>query len=100
MTEPAQQLLPTRTVAGAEHELGRVLRRGELDEGGCDIGARHFVELTADVLEQLALLIEQLGRRAGEPLVAGHVHTEQFTMGTLGDAREPAGSTPRCQESR
>ena len=85
----AQQLLPPRAVTGAEHELRCVLGRRELDEGGGDVGAGHLVELSADVLEQLAVLVEEFGVRTGESLVAADVHAEQFTVGPLGDAGRP-----------
>ena len=86
----AQQLLPSGAVAGAEDELRRVLGGGELHEGGGDVGSGHLVELATDVLEQLAVLIEQLGGRTGETFFPADVDAEQLAVGALGDA----GGTP------
>ena len=87
---PAQQLLPARSVAGAEHQLCGVLRGGELDEGGGDVGTGDLVELPPDVLEQLAVLVEQFRIRPGEPVLAADVQAEELSMGALGDARRTA----------
>ena len=87
---PAQQLLPACAVTGAEHQLCRVLRGGELDEGRGDVGAGDLVELSPDVLEQLAMLVEQFRIRPGEPILPADVQAEEVSMGALGDARRTA----------
>ena len=53
---PAEQLLPARAVARSEHDLGGVLRSGEVDQRRGDVVAGHLAVLAAELLEQPALL--------------------------------------------
>ena len=76
-------------MTGAEHELRCVSPVRELDEGSGDVGAGNLVELFPDVLEQLAVLVEESESTAASPVLAGDIHAKQFTVGPLGDAGRP-----------
>ena len=54
MTEPLKQLAPARPAAGAEHDLGRVLGAGQVDERAGDV-----------VADDLAVLAAELARAGG-----------------------------------
>ena len=90
----AEQLLPARAVARAEHDLRGVLRPGQLDEGGGDVVARDLAVLAAELLEQLALLGHHsppTARRPDvRPGVGDDVDADQLALGPLGDAGGPA----------
>ena len=69
MTEPLRQLGPARLRRLApEHELGRVLGPGELDERLGHVGADDLVVAAAELLEQRAVRLErQLGGAPASP---------------------------------
>ena len=90
---PADQLAPPRSSAGAEHDLGGVLRAGEIDEGRGDVVARHPAVLAAQLLEQVALGRHHGGvglARAGRQAAVGDdVHADQVALGPRRHPRRP-----------
>jgi hypothetical protein len=76
--------------AGAEHELRRVLRPGEGEQGLGDVVADHLVIGAAEGFGKLPLP-GQVGRvRAGQPVGLGDVHGEQVAAcGPRGDPGRP-----------
>ena len=87
MTDPRDELGPTRSAARAEHQLRAVLGARELGERGRDIGRDHLVELAAEVGEERAVPLQVLGLRSGEAVGGRDVEAEELTVGTLGHAR-------------
>ena len=87
---PAQQRREPRAPAAAEHELGGVLRPGELQQRLGHVVADDLVVGAAEGLDQLSLPGQVGGAGAGEPVGAGDVDREQVTAGRAGgDARGP-----------
>ena len=96
---PAEQLLPARACRRSEHDLGGVLRSGEVDQRRGDVVAGHLAVLAAELLEQPALLGDGLcrllvapGRESG---VGDDVDADQLALRPLGDACRAADEVIR-----
>lgn len=84
------QLVPSGPLAGPHHDLGRVLRSGQIDQCGGDVVAEHPAVLAAELLQQPATLRHLLDPTVAIGVEAGvgdDVHTDQLALGALGDAR-------------
>ena len=79
-----------RAPAAAEHELGGVLRAGELEQGLRHVVADDLVVGAAERLDQLPLGGEVGRAGAGEPVGAGDVDGEQVAAGGAGG--DPRGA--------
>ena len=81
---PGEQGGQPRPPAAAEHELGGVLRPGELQQRLRHVVADDLVVGAAERLDELPLR-GQVGRaRAGEAVGSGDVHGEQVSAGGAG----------------
>ena len=87
----AEQRREPGSAAAAEHELGGVLRPGELQQGLGHVVADDLVVGAAEGLHQLPLRGEVGGAGAGEPVRAGDVHRQQVAAGGPGS---DAGCAP------
>ena len=81
---PPEEVRPARLATRAQHDLGRILRPGELHQRGSHVGARQLVVLTAQLGEQLPLLGQRLAGRGAQPIGRADPHTEQLTASAGG----------------
>ena len=74
MPGPVSSAASLRPAAAAEHQLGGVLRPGELEQRLGDVVADDLVVGAAEGLHQLPLRGEVGRAGAGQPVRAGDVH--------------------------
>ncbi len=84
-----EHLREPATPAGAEHQLRRVLRAGEVEQRGRDVLADDVVITAAKAFHQRPLSREGLWVRAGETVGPGDVHGKQ--VGALAAVSDPDG---------
>ena len=70
--------------------MGGVLVAGEVAERADDVGGDDLVVGAAEVVEELAVAFEQLGRCIGTPVSRPDVDAEEITVAALGHASGPA----------
>ncbi len=76
--------------AGSEHQLGGVLRAGEVQQRGRDVVTDDVVVGAAEAFHQRPLVGECLGVRPGQSVGAGDVHREQVgALAAVGDPDRP-----------
>ena len=83
----AYELGPPRSPARAEDELRAVLGARELGERGRDIARHDFVELAAEIGEQLAVPLQVLRLGSREAVRGRDVQPEELSVRALGHAR-------------
>ena len=83
----AGQALPARPAARAHDDLRRVQGARGVEERGPDVSADDLVVRPAELLEELALLLEQRGARRGEAVLGDHVHADEVAFRALRDPR-------------
>ncbi len=87
----AEHLGEASPPTGPEHQLGGVLRAGEVQQCGRDVVADDVVVGAAEVFHQRPLAGQRPGVRPGQPVGAGDVHREQVgALAAVGDPDRPA----------
>ena len=93
------ELDPARPAAGTEDELRGVLGARKLDQGLADVVTDDLVVRASQLGQQRSVLVQELFRRAGEPVVGAHMHAEELGVRAhrhprrTPDERFPAGCT-------
>ena len=72
------ELDPARPAAGTEDELRGVLSARKFDQGFTDVITDDLVVRATQLGKQRSVLVQELSRRAGEPVIGAHVHTEEL----------------------
>ena len=93
MTEPRVSSLPARAAARSHDDLRRVQRTRCVEQRGPDVRADDLVVRPAELLEELALLLEQRCRRRGEPVLRDHVHAHEVALRALRNPRRASDET-------
>ena len=89
----AGKALPARPAARSHDDLRRVQGARGLEQRGADVSADDLVVRAAELVEQLALLLEQGCTRRREPVLRDHVHADEVTLRAL---RDPCGSADQA----
>ncbi len=84
-----EEVRPPAASAGPEHQLRRVLRLREFQQGGRDVVADDVVVAPAERLHQDALLLQDGLGRSGQAVTAGDVQGEQ--VAAAGPGGDPGG---------
>ena len=85
----AEQLAEPRPPGRPQHDLRRVERTGGLDQRLADVGAHGLPVLAAQLLDELALAVELLGRRRGQTVLGPDVDGDEFAVRPLRHPRRP-----------
>ena len=85
----ARDALPARPAARTHDDLGRVERACSLEERRADVAPGDLVVAPSELLDQLVLALEELGRRCREPVLRDDVNPDELALGPL---RYPRGS--------
>ncbi|MPM68759.1 hypothetical protein SDC9_115693 [bioreactor metagenome] len=75
---PGQQRRQPAASADADHQLGRVHRAGEVDQGGRDVLAHDLVEAATQLLDQRPLRGQRPRARRPQPVLAGHMDRQEL----------------------
>ena len=86
----ARQALPARAAARAHDDLRDVQRTRRFEQRLADVAADDLVVRAAELVQQLALALEQRRRGRGQPVLRDHVHADEITARPLCDARGAA----------
>jgi hypothetical protein len=86
----AHQLAQPAPARGAENDLRSVERARGLDERLTDIGADDLAVAAFERRDELALRLQAVERRAGEPILRTHMYRDQLAAEALGHASRAA----------
>ena len=89
----ARQALPARAPAGSHDDLRRVQGPCRVEKRGADVSADDLVVRAAELVEQLALLLEQGGAGRRKAVLRDHVDADEVALRAL---RNPCGAADQA----